>query len=196
MAVVNGYCTLEDIQDLLRIDSVDGGDDAVIEDMITRASRLIDGITRRTFYARTETHLYDVPWGRTLCIDDDDLLTITTLTNGDAEVLLVADYYLYPRNSSPKWQIVLKESSVKSWQPDSSSNTEGVISVAGTWGYSATTPKDIEAACLQIARADYMRRNGTNVTEESVITPAGSVITPSGIPKSALETLYRYRRLI
>jgi len=68
-------------------------DDETLNDIITRASRLFDKLTRRTYYARTETRYYGVPDTRELALDDD-LLTITTLTNGDGVVLTATEYYL------------------------------------------------------------------------------------------------------
>lgn len=194
MAITNGYTTLAAVKDRLDIDLAANANDALLEDMITQTSRGIDRITGRTFYPRTETHLYSVPAGRDLVIDDDDLLTIATLTNGDSEVLTTADYYLYPRNTTPKWAVILKQSSTKTWNEDTSGNSEGVISIVGTWGYSATTPEPIANACIEAVIAVYRRRFGNNTAEGAVITPSGTIITPSGWPKSVLQVLQGYMR--
>jgi hypothetical protein len=155
MTITNGYVTLAEFKANLRIDSTDVADDSVIERIIEGASRVIDNETRRTFYARTATNKYDVPETGTLYIDDDDLLTITTLTNGDAEVLTTTDYILLPNNSSPKYAIRFKDASTKTWEADSSGNTEQIITIAGTWGYSSTAPLDIKECCMQIALSYY-----------------------------------------
>lgn len=195
MAVVNGYTTLAKMKAITGISSTDAADDTVIEDMITQASRLIDIITRRTFYARTETHLYDCPRsGRFLWIDDDDLLTVTTLTNGDGVEITSTNYLLIPGNTTPKHGIALKQASSVSWQTDSSGNTEQVISVAGTWGAASTTPADIEAACNDIVVSAYHRRNGENVNGIATVTGGGVVITPQMIPASAMPTLQHWQR--
>lgn len=194
MAVVNGYTTLAKVKAITGIISTDAADDAVIEDMITQASRLIDDITRRTFYARTETHLYDCPRDRWLWIDDDDLLTVTKLTNGDTVEITTANYLLFPSNTTPKYGIALKLTSSISWQTDSSGNTEQVISVAGTWGAASTTPADIEAACNDIVISAYHRRNGENVNGVATVTAGGVIITPQMIPASAMPTLQHWQR--
>ena len=145
--ITNGYTTRQAMLDLLRVNVTDKIDDDVLDSLITAASRYIDGETRRTFYARTETRYFSVPDReqqsdtRKLWLDDD-LLTITTLTNGDATVLTSADYNLLPRNETPKYAIQLKDSSDVIWEVNSSSSAEFVISIAGTWGYSSTTPAD------------------------------------------------------
>jgi hypothetical protein len=138
MTITNGYATLANLKDWLTTrggqQSYDSADDSMIEQVIEAASRYIDSETGRTFYPRVETRYYDLPDGREIWLDDD-LLTVTTLTNGDGTVLTTTYYYLYPKNRSPKWKIVMKESSTYSWSYDGYGNTEGVITVVGTWGY-------------------------------------------------------------
>lgn len=194
MTITNGYTTLAKIKSALRITSTDATDDAVIEDMITQASRIIDAQTHRTFYARTETHYYDAPAGASLYIDDDDLLTITTLTNGDGSTIANTNYKLYPLNISPKWEIRLLGSSGVSWKPTASGDVNGAIAIAGTWGFSSTTPADIESACNDIVISQYHRRFGENTGGAATVTGAGVVITPQDIPSSAWTIISTYRR--
>ena len=194
MTITNGYCTLAEIKNFLKIVSTDSTDDGVLEILVEAASRMIDQETRRTFYARSETHYYNIPEGRELWIDDDDLLTIGTLTNGDGTTITNTDYILLPANSNPKYAIVLKESSTIMWQYSSAGNSEHVISVAGTWGYAATAPTDIKGACMRMAERAYHNRFGENAGESTTITVSGVVLTPSDIPVSAMRVMESYRR--
>lgn len=194
MTITNGYSTLAKIKAVHKITSTDATDDGVLEDMITHASRIIDGLTRRTFYARTETHYYDAPDGDSLFIDDDDLLAITTLTNGDASTIASTKYKLYPLNSLPKWEIRLLPSTGLYWTSTSSGDNDSAITVAGSWGYSSTTPADIEAACNDIVINAYHSRFGENTSGAATITGAGVVITPQDIPASAWTVIKTYRR--
>lgn len=194
MAISNGYSTLAEYKAYHDIDSTDSGDDAVIEDLIEAASRHIDAQTGRTFYARTETRYFSVPGGRELRFDDD-LLTITTLTNGDAATVASTEYYFMPRNVTPKYGMRLKESATTVWAPDSSSNYEYVISILGTWGYSATRPDDVNVACLEIAKAAYGRRTGENMSSTATLTSGGVVITPRDISSFAASIIRRYRKM-
>ena len=79
MAITNGYATLAEYKAFVvsrgQTATTDTNDDAVVEDIIEGASRLIDTYTGRTFYARTETHYYDTPQGYELWFWDEDLLT-------------------------------------------------------------------------------------------------------------------------
>ena len=196
MAITNGYCSLADIKGYLNITSTNTADDTVLENLVTSASRFIDSHTRRTFYARTETRYYSLPEFDTLWIDDDDLLTITTLTNGDGTTIASTAYTLTPANSTPKYAIKLKTSSGIYWQPASTGEITDIIGIAGTWGYSSTTPADIQQACLEIVSNEYRKRNGQNESSSATITAAGVVLSPVGIPSSAREILNSYRRLI
>ena len=195
MAITNGYATLEKAKLWANISSTDTDDDSVIEDIIEAASRYIDRKTGRTFYGRTETRYYDVPpnAGRTLYLDDD-LLSIDTLTNGDGNTIASTEYNLVPKNSAPYYAIKLKASSSTYWDFDSDGNSEWVISVNGTWGYSSSTPDDIQEACLLIMNSMYRRRSGENASSVATITAAGVVITPQDVPSQAIDIINVYRR--
>ena len=193
MTISNGYAALAEIKAYLTITSTNATDDGAIEDMVEMASRLIDAETHRTFYARTETHYFDYTSSRSLYMDDD-LLTITALTNGNDAVITSADYNLFPLNKSPKSEIRIKQSSTYYWDSDGDSNTEGVISVAGTWGYSATAPDNIKHACISIVISAYHRRYGEGVEGVATITAAGVVITPRDIPADAWAIIRSYRK--
>jgi hypothetical protein len=174
----------------------DASDDALLTSMIETASRYIDGDTHRTFYPRTETHLYDLPNGLSLYIDDDDLLGVTTLTNGDGIVIPPAGFNLYPLNTYPKHEIRLKWSQNVYWQYSAVGDSEAVISVEGTWGYSATPPKDIATLTLALAHNLYKARFGESVVGAARVTAAGVVITPGDVPAWGEKILASYRRLV
>lgn len=191
--ITNGYTTRQEVLDLLKAESTDALDDTVIDVLITEASRWIDHYTGRRFYSSTETHYFDVPDGRLLLLDDD-LISVTTLTNGDTTVLTTADYMLLPYNVTPYYGIRLKESSSYIWEVDSNNNRERVITIAGAWGYTATCPADVEVACQLICVSLYRNRFGPNTTGAATLTAAGVVITPQDIPASAIGLLRPYVR--
>lgn len=203
MAITNGYATLDQFKMLKDISSNDAADDIYIEDLIERASRMVDSICGRWFYADTQTRYFDVPRpaSRELVLDAD-LLTVTTLTNGDTTVITSADYNLLPFNGYPKRSIKLKASSVYYWAMDSSANVEGVISVAGTWGFVSRSATDARSArvilntafaTLRIAQMWYHDRFGQNLGGNTIITAAGIVQTPAGaVPKAAYDAIAPY----
>lgn len=180
MAIDNGYASLQEYKDYTDITSSNLTDDGALEDLIEAASRFIDRKTARTFYARTETRSFDVPRGRTL-IMDDDLISITTLTNGDTTVLTTSDYFLKPANETPKYAIVIKQSSTNIWEQDSSGNTEQVITVSGSWGWASSVPDDIKVAILEITKAMDARRLGKNMGVMATVSAGGIVVTPRDV---------------
>ena len=124
--------------------------DPFLLSLIREASADIDGAAGRKFAPYVTTQTYDAPglgvWeseslvrrvvsNRSLPIDTDDLLEVSTLTNGDGTVITAAQYLLYPANVYPKNEIRLKVSSGLAWQPDSAGDREQVISVVGVFGY-------------------------------------------------------------
>ena len=196
MTIANGYATLAEFKAYAKISSTDATDDGVIEDIIEAASRYVDRKSGRTFYARSETRYFDMPFDSRELRLDDDLLTITTLTNGDGTAITSTYYNLIPKNATPYNAIKIKETASISWTYDSSGESEAVISVAGTWGYSATRPDDINLVCLAISQGLYKRRFGENSTGTATITAAGVVITPDDMPSWAWALLQAYRRML
>jgi len=138
--------------------------DPFLLSLIREVSANIDDICNRTFAPIVETQHYDSPggnpwaisqqylaggkagdvfqsrtggfsYGRTLRIDTNDLLAVTTLTNGDGTVIAPANFLLYPSNVYPKQEIRLKQSGGLAWVPDSNGNYEQVITLLGVFGY-------------------------------------------------------------
>lgn len=198
MTITNGYATLAQFKTLKGIKSSDVEDDALIEDLITRASRLIDQITTKWFYAATLTRYYAPPAGRALKLDAP-LLTVTTLTNGDGQTIAASEYALWPRNTSAHTEIRLHATSTTTWQP--ATDDDYPVSVAGTWGMCSRAASDPESArhitatefaALQIALNWYLERKGAPQGQIQV-TQAGIVITPYGaIPKAAYDAIAHY----
>lgn len=187
------YITLDEYKKYADISSTDVTDDAVLTALIAAASNLIDHMTGRHFSAVTQTR-YFAPNGTDTIFLDDDLLTVTSVTNGDADVLTASEYFLLPTNSSPKYAVQLRGSSGLSWQSDSAGDGEQAITIVGTWGYSATPPDDIMLATYIIAKSEASRRSGQGVEGVSTVTGAGVVIEPTSVPRTAATIISNYKR--
>lgn len=99
MAITNGYCTLTDVKNALRIN--DTLDDFLIESSITSASRMIDQYCNRYFYSTSsaEVRYFKANDGFVCWIDDaqsiseiktsstDPLIFDTTWQDGDFQVM-------------------------------------------------------------------------------------------------------------
>ncbi|MDX9779619.1 MAG: head-tail connector protein [bacterium] len=168
-------------------------DDNLLDDLIERAEGLIDAYTGRSFVSTTATKFFDDSFtnGSDLNLWGYDLLTVTKLTNGDGVEVTSSDYRLFPRNDNPKWMLRLDEA--YSWN---FSDGDSEISVAGTWGYSATPPLDIQHACVRLAAFLYRQKDNSADIDRPMITGDGVTIMPSALPVDVTRILDRYKRRV
>jgi len=139
--LINSYATLLELKNYLTPRGLsssnittDTNDDSIMSVMLEGISRWIDDQTHRTFYPRIETRLSDYPDDEILFLDDD-LLSLTTLTNGDSTVITSVQYVLYPKNAYPKQWVKILPSTSLTWQPTDDGDAESAISVLGWWGF-------------------------------------------------------------
>lgn len=209
MAITNGYATLQQFKQLRSIVSANADEDAAIERIIEDASRMIDTICGRWFYAYTTTRYISFPYRNTARALDlgEDCLTLSAVVNGDGTTIAASEYILDPRNHPVKNRIVLKQGSAVVWQADSTTgDTENVIALTGTWGYCDRTATDpysaavignTRSACLEIASQMFLERSGQNTGGQVTVTAAGVVVTPYGaVPKSAYDRIRPYIKAV
>ena len=135
MAITNSYLTLESLKAGSRITTTDATDDAFLETLLVAASRWADNLVGRRFMPYVDTREFDIPRDDELWLDDD-LLEALTVTNGDGTALTVStDYVFKPANATPKYSIVLRDTSSLYWSVNSSSSAQQVIAIAALWGY-------------------------------------------------------------
>ena len=188
------YATLAEFKAWKRIDSTDTTDDTVIQQCLDGATSYIEGATGRKFIASASTaRLFDIPAGRTLNLDDD-LLTLTSVKNGDGTAIPNVEFVTSPRTLTPFYALTLKSSSTYYWLFDDDGNSAGVITVTGTWGYSSAAPADVKAACLSIAANVYGRRFGEG-QQVATVTGAGVVITPNDVDGVSQKVIDSHMRL-
>jgi len=102
LAITNGYCTLADVKAALRIQ--DSVDDALLENSVNAASRMIDQYCNRYFYSGSagEIRYYKANDGFTCWIDD--AISVTELKTSSTDPLIydttwaAEDYQLLPAN--------------------------------------------------------------------------------------------------
>lgn len=185
------YATTDQLKEYANIKAVQTTDDALLERLLGVSTAEIDRVCRRSFTATTATRVYGADAshrlrGQTLYLDSE-LLTITTLTNGQGTVIPASGYWLEPRNEPPYSIIRLKSSYY--WLID----IDQEITVAGTWGFSATPAADIIQACLELAKYLYVLRENQNYDVVSM-PDMGQVIIPGGTPKHVTLALAPYIR--
>jgi len=152
LAVTNGYCSLADVKAALRI--TDTIDDALIENSINAASRMIDQYCNRYFYSGSagEVRYYQANDGFMCWIDD--LQTITELKTAVTDPTIFdttwasGDYQLIPNNQrangaySPYTAITATDNYLfPVWAE------MALVKVTGTFGWSAV-PQPVQFACI------------------------------------------------
>jgi hypothetical protein len=129
--------------------------------LVEAVSRAIDDYCGRRFYAATQTRYYTANRHERLLVDD--LLSITTLkTDDDSDgtfetTWTVSDYLLAPYNAQqesqpqPYWRIEVAPDG-DYWFP---AGTRRGVEIAGSWGFSSSTPDVVENACLFQAALEH-----------------------------------------
>jgi len=192
---MSNYIQLEDLRGYLDIDLT--SDNPLLQEAIEDAAAYIDAQTNRHFEAETDTRYFDSSardrWdSRLLNLFNDDLLTVTTLTNGDSSATAIAatKYWLVPRNSGPPYHgILLKTDIADYWEWD----TDYWVTIVGTWGYSTTVPDDIRRATAVLA-AYFYRAKDAALFETTAIVESGAIAIPQGIPATVDRIIQRYKR--
>lgn len=131
------YSTLDSLRATRQFDGDDNDDNALLKTFIHAASNWFSNQNGRSFVPYTDTRGFDalynpLLYARTLDLDED-LLAVTSITNGDDTTVVSSDYVLQPSNFSPKFRIQLKMSSGLNWTWGT--DWENSISVTGIWGY-------------------------------------------------------------
>jgi hypothetical protein len=210
--ITNGYCTLAEMKAYgLPKAQNSPADDTTLSLLIESASREAEHISRRKFYLATETHYFDTPLANQTppvgnyltsptnppdsIMFDDDLQTVTSITNGDGSVLDPSTYVLKPYGKPPYYAVQLRPTSGVMWNTNAG-DPLAAIQVLGAWGYNAgSTPVDIKEGVMMIVKEAYNRRFGENMTSRSIITTGGVIITPEDIPEKAMEIFLAHRRV-
>lgn len=197
--VKDGYITLSDLRSYLGVKSA--SDDGLLTQCIDDAQKWIEEYTNRVFVAETATKYFGSDSldyrNSSILIIDDDLLTITTLTNGDTNVIAAANYWLgsvddhrLNRNDgTPHHGIQLTNDGGYSW----TWNTDGWVSILGTWGYSTTAPADIQQAMRQLSAYDY-RLKDSQIFDITAMPEQGVIQIPKGIPTGVYKIVNKYRK--
>lgn len=177
MAIVNGYCTEAQLQAALkRAVSASDPNYTLIQDAITRASRLIDQRTSTIYYTKaltsekvdqyevSDTGLYISGNGSTLWFPAP-VISITSIVEDGTTLVSGTDYFLYKTTG--------KIVRVGGW-----TTTQQGISVTGSIGLAAI-PSFVEQWCIAIAEAL------TGLAVSAVVDDSGSQIEviKNSIPK-------------
>ena len=199
MTITNGYCSLAEYKSWNTISTTSANDDAVIEDIIESISRQIDGVCNRVFYVSSAEARYFNAADEDLLFCDDisstTSLVIETDNDGDGvyeATWAATDYNLLPYQAPNGWPYTMVE--ITSNGNNIFSRARKGNKITALWGFAAV-PDNIKTACLIGVDAEYHARNGQNLSTDTTITAAGVVMTPRGLPRSAMDKLKPFKRM-
>jgi len=169
MAITNGYTTLAAMKNFLSI--VDSTDDTLLEGLIESASRSIDRIANRRFYADSTASARSYRANNNVFVYVDDISSTTGLVvktdddgDGTFETTLTinTDFLVDPLTASalgrPFTQLTMVNT-LNVWPVYPGLFSNGLrpgVEVTAKWGW-PSVPDDIETAC-QILTADLYKR--------------------------------------
>lgn len=161
-------------------------DDALMLTLIRSVCDDLARVAHRKFTPRVATRYYDAVRdvlqtdARVLMLDDD-LLAVTTLTNGDGVVVASDEYVFEPRNDSPRYAIRLLNSSGVVWTY--TTDPENAISNLATWGYHTNYADAWQATGNTV--------NGAHTSSTTSLAYTGSATMNAGsLYKIGSELLY------
>ena len=185
------YCTLAQVKAYLGSEVI--ADDALIEDLIDYAQAIIDDTTQKTFEVTTDSTRYfdavkDVI-GTTLYFDKP-IISITSITNGDATTVTSSQYVTVPINDTPYWGVKIKSDQSIYWTYNDA--RENAITIVGKWAYSLTAPNAIKHATIRLASYLYRQRDSSSDFDRPVVVEGAMTILPGDLPRDVLRLLAPY----
>lgn len=177
------------VKTYLNIPTADTSRDAIIDMLLPLVSYSIDNYCHRPLSTRTETHPFD--WVDSFRVWMDDWLqSVTTLTNGNSQVLVEnTDFIKYPLTGPPYRWLEIKRNSGKLflW----SGTVQRAISITGTWGQNADKQALAGLAACQWIDALQVRRGQEGIASNRVENMSVSFTAPNPDlpPESVVKTL-------
>lgn len=185
------YCTAAQVKAAGRLNISGSTYDTELTTLVTAASRWIDrhcNLPTDGFVASASATRYysiDDVSGAALFLDAP-LLTLATLANGNGATIDSANYWLEPRNTSPKWQVTLKSGYTWAFA------TDGWISVVGVWGFSTNVPLPVTEAAAMLAGWMFKRYQAA-LQDSTASIELGELVYSEAIPRQVLALLQPYR---
>ena len=189
------WATITTLKVYRGITSTSTSDDAILQYCCTAARAQVERYCDRTFESTsTSTHYFDAVRdvdGRTLYLDDD-LASISSVTNGDGASLTSTSYVTTPVNATPYREIRIRSGSANAWTYNT--EPESAITVVGYWAYGTAAPADVEQAAIRLANYMYSQKDA-GVFDVTAFPDAGAITIPQGMPRDVVELLRPYRRI-
>ena len=188
------YPVASDLQSWLGASATDAQMTTAVDAVVA----FVEEYTGRRFVAATETRYIPVrvPYVRRKreLFLFDDLVSVSSITNGDGSAVQVSQYWLEGLArvpGPPFYKIQLYQTSGITWV----AGDEERVTIAGDWGYSASCPDDVFEMILRMAQAEYMARQSGAMGQQVIGSrQTGIVMSPGAIPDDIMARLNSVRR--
>ena len=176
-------------------------DDAVITQIVNGVVDFVERYCGHKFIEAAAQTIYVSPeypnvlgrHRRVLLVRDYDLVSVTTLTNGDAVVVASTDYRLLPLDGPPYFMIELDADSGLYWWRGS--DGAGVVTIVGTTGWKTdAVPDAIFLGILEFCKHVYKTRSSGGEGPVTLTARGGVIIPPGSVPQGVLDKLDLYAR--
>jgi len=193
------YPTVENAKTYLSVTGA--GEDTEIGWFVDAATAWVENYCGHNFEADADQTIYILPEypaligrsRRKLLIREYEIISVTSITNGDGETVGSGDYLLRPTSGPPYYMIELDADAGLVWWRGS--DGAGVVTiVASSLGYSATCPDDVFLAILETVGVLYRARATGGLGTVTTATRQGLIIQPGIMPPHILFLLNSYRR--
>lgn len=187
------YATLQQLRDYLKIPTAQTGDDTtLLSPSIARAQSIIERVTSKVYEASIDsTKRFDAVrdvCGAQLFFDNQWIISITSVTNGDGVSVSSSSYVTEPRNTGPWYGLRMKASASSIWT--FSTDPEDAIAIVGKWAYALSAPDYIVQATIRLAAYLYRQKdNAGGEADRPLLTGDGVTIMPQALPADVLRLI-------
>lgn len=187
------YLEVEELKQYLNLNNT--SQDEIIESMILASQDYVEHKTHRIFASEADDTRYfnpltDAYGGSRVLRINEDLISITSITNGDGEVVSSSDYSLI-QIKNHIIEVSLKRSTGLFWTYDE--DPENAITIVGRWAYSLTPPNDIVQATKRLASYLFWQKDNANDLDRPFILGQITAMPPA-MPRDVERILGRYIR--
>jgi hypothetical protein len=189
------YATLAQLKAYLAITATT--DDALLTDLLIRATSVIEQMTRKVFVA---TLAEPRRFGRSQMMWDSALrrdylllpsgyyiAQLVSATDGDRNTIPLSEIELPPEG--PPYSLLIRRGA--RW-----CGASQTVEITARWGYSISPPANIIHATIRLAAWMYRQRGTANDPDRPTVADGGLVLLPSALPDDVKQILEHYRDVV
>lgn len=188
------YPATSDLKTYLSISS--SSEDTFLGTLLDGAKNFCEQYTGRVFVSASSAKSFPVrrPYvtGRGLILSTfQEFTALTSITNGDGVAVNVTTELDKHPIDAPYYQIRLRIHAGKMFTDGGSSTP---IAVTATWGYSASCPKAVFDAIVELAANMYRRRSTGAAGAAQFVGSQGIAVQPADVPATVMSVFDLFRR--